>query len=133
MENWAASGMPAQFARKSRLRAAYRSKTLYLAQYAVLRRRQCSKSRSSTIIRGLLTGAQLPTRWGRTRDRLLALAGQNVLPTHSSHHELADIQAIPIGKVAPESLDAALVQEMQRSASHAQDADAPAEGEQAGS
>jgi small subunit ribosomal protein S17 len=38
-----------------------------------------------------------------------------------------------VAEVAPESLDAALVQEMQRSASHAQDADAPAEGEQAGS
>ncbi|MGE3856065.1 MAG: 30S ribosomal protein S17 [Dehalococcoidia bacterium] len=38
-----------------------------------------------------------------------------------------------VAEVAPESLDAALVQEMQRSASHAQDAEAPAEGEQAGS
>ena len=38
-----------------------------------------------------------------------------------------------VAEVAPETLDASLVQEMQRSASHAQDADAPAEGEQAGS
>ena len=33
-----------------------------------------------------------------------------------------------VAEVAPESLDASLVQEMQRSASHAQDADAPPEG-----
>lgn len=38
-----------------------------------------------------------------------------------------------VAEVAPESLDASLVQEMQRSASHAQSADAPAEGEQASS
>ncbi len=38
-----------------------------------------------------------------------------------------------VADVAPESLDASLVQEMQRSASHAQDADASAEGDQASS
>ena len=36
-----------------------------------------------------------------------------------------------VADVAPESLDASLVEEMQRSAAHAQDADAPADGEQA--
>ena len=38
-----------------------------------------------------------------------------------------------VAEVAPESLDASLVQEMQRSASHAQGADSPAEGQQASS
>ena len=39
-----------------------------------------------------------------------------------------------VAEVAPERLDESLVQEMQRSAAHAQDADAPAgEGEQASS
>lgn len=38
-----------------------------------------------------------------------------------------------VADVAPESLDASLVQEMQRSASHAQDASTSAEGDQASS
>jgi len=38
-----------------------------------------------------------------------------------------------VADVAPESLDASLVQEMQRSASHAQDAGTAAEGDQASS